>query len=145
VAGFTMPGFTAGLVGVSFAMVMLFSVAPRELKRDGFQLAMIPLSLFSAMGDMISYLRLFAIGLASAQVAMNFNLLAAGLQAPVYVKIPAMVLIVVFAHALNLILGGISVIVHAVRLNTLEFANAKGITWSGTTYKPFKKREVIVR
>ena len=138
IEGFAMPGFTVPLTGVGAALVMLFTVGRGEFKTNGVQLVMMPLTLFSAMGDLISYLRLFAIGLASAQVAQNFNLMAVGVELPLWLKIPVVLLIVLFAHALNLVLGGISVVVHAVRLNTLEFANAKGVTWAGSAYRPFK-------
>jgi hypothetical protein len=42
-------------------------------------------------------------------------------------------------HALNLAMAGLSILVHAVRLNTLEFSNHKGISWAGYAFKPFKK------
>ena len=42
-------------------------------------------------------------------------------------------------HALNLALGVMSVLVHAIRLNTLEFSNHSGLTWSGSPFKPFAK------
>ena len=35
-------------------------------------------------------------------------------------------------------MGGLSILVHAVRLNTLEFSSAKGITWCGSGYEPFR-------
>jgi len=139
IEGFSQPGFTWPLIFGSLALILLFSVGIRELKTNGFQLATLPMGVFGAMGDLISYLRLFAIGLASAQVAQNFNLMAAGMELPLWAKIPVALLIVLFAHTLNLVLGGISVVVHAVRLNTLEFANAKGVTWSGSAYRPFAK------
>jgi len=35
-------------------------------------------------------------------------------------------------------MAGLSILVHAVRLNTLEFSNHKGVTWSGYAFKPFR-------
>jgi V/A-type H+-transporting ATPase subunit I len=35
-------------------------------------------------------------------------------------------------------MGALSILVHAVRLNTLEFSGAKGVSWSGRPFKPFK-------
>jgi V/A-type H+-transporting ATPase subunit I len=46
--------------------------------------------------------------------------------------------ILLVGHGLNLAMGALSILVHAVRLNTLEYSNAKGITWSGVPYTPFK-------
>ena len=51
----------------------------------------------------------------------------------------AMVAILVVGHALNLAMAGLSILVHAVRLNTLEFSNHKGVSWSGYEYSPFKR------
>ena len=50
------------------------------------------------------------------------------------------VLILLLGHALNIAMGGLSILVHAVRLNTLEFSSAKGVTWSGFEYEPFRTR-----
>jgi V/A-type H+-transporting ATPase subunit I len=36
-------------------------------------------------------------------------------------------------------MAGLSVLVHAVRLNTLEFSNHKGISWAGIPFNPFRK------
>lgn len=132
----------------SLAGVFLFSVKPSELKTRGAELGMLPLNIMSALGDIISYVRLFAVGLASVKVAENFNSMATGLVAgadEMWVKAlmaVAMVAILVIGHALNLAMAGLSILVHAVRLNTLEFSNHKGVSWSGTAYSPFKRKKV---
>ena len=133
------------LGGISIAMVFLFSVKPSELKTRGAELGMLPLNIMSALGDIISYVRLFAVGLASVKVAENFNSMATGLVAgenAVWVKAlmaVAMVAILVVGHALNLAMAGLSILVHAVRLNTLEFSNHKGVSWAGYAFRPFRK------
>ncbi|MBR3776042.1 MAG: hypothetical protein IKL02_00380 [Kiritimatiellae bacterium] len=132
----------------SLAGVFLFSVKPSEFKTRGAELGMLPLNIMSALGDIISYVRLFAVGLASVKVAENFNSMATGLVAgadEMWVKAlmaVAMVAILVVGHALNLAMAGLSILVHAVRLNTLEFSNHKGVSWSGTAYSPFKRKKV---
>ncbi len=141
--GFPKWGFYLG--GISIAAVFLFSVKPSELKTRGAELGMLPLNIMSALGDIISYVRLFAVGLASVKVAENFNNMAIGLfedASTWWVKglmAVAMVAILVFGHVLNLMMAGLSILVHAVRLNTLEFSNHKGITWSGLAFKPFRR------
>jgi V/A-type H+-transporting ATPase subunit I len=50
------------------------------------------------------------------------------------------IVLLVFGHGLNLILNVLSVLVHGVRLNTLEFSGHAGLAWSGFAYKPFAKR-----
>ena len=79
-------------------------------------------------------------GLASVKVAQNFNDMAIGLNLPIWAKIIPMLLILLVGHGLNFAMAALSILVHAVRLNTLEFSNHKGISWSGYDYKPFKRK-----
>ncbi|MCL1909919.1 MAG: hypothetical protein FWG05_03180, partial [Kiritimatiellaeota bacterium] len=116
ISGFNLPGFTVPLLGGSVLLIFCFTLGRGELKTGGIELGMLPLNIFGAMGDIISYLRLFAVGLASVQIAENFNLMAAGLPLPIWLKIPAMLLILLLAHVLNVTMGGLSVLVHAMRL-----------------------------
>ncbi len=133
------------VLGASIVAVFCCSVKPSELKTRGAELGMLPLNIMSALGDIISYVRLFAVGLASVKVAENFNSMATGLissENAIWlnaIMCVAMVAILVVGHALNLAMAGLSILVHAVRLNTLEFSNHKGVSWSGYEYKPFKK------
>jgi len=99
----------------------------------------------SALGDIISYVRLFAVGLASVKVAENFNSMATGLVAGAdsvglkALMAVVMVFILVAGHALNLGMAGLSILVHAVRLNTLEFSNHKGVSWAGYAFRAFTR------
>ena len=132
--------------GVSLLSVFLFTVKPSELKTRGAELGMLPLNVMSALGDIISYVRLFAVGLASVKVAENFNSMATGLLTGAdamwekALMSVAMVAILVVGHGLNLVMAGLSILVHAVRLNTLEFSNHKGVSWSGYAYSPFRSQ-----
>ncbi len=131
--------------GVSLALVFGFSVKPSELKTRGAELGMLPLNIMSALGDIISYVRLFAVGLASVKVAENFNSMATGLMDGAdswwlkALMAVAMAAILIVGHGFNLAMAGLSVLVHAVRLNTLEFSNHKGVSWSGFAFRPFKR------
>ena len=133
------------VLGLSLVAVFGFSVKPSELKTRGAELGMLPLNIMSALGDIISYVRLFAVGLASVKVAENFNSMATGLVSSANawwlnaLMCVAMVAILVVGHTLNIAMAGLSILVHAVRLNTLEFSNHKGVSWSGYEYKPFKR------
>jgi V/A-type H+-transporting ATPase subunit I len=135
----TMPEPMKVVFGVSVALIALFMLRKDELKTQGADLGMLPLNIISCLGDIISYVRLFAVGLAGVKVAENFNAMALGLDLPMIVKIPCLILILLLGHALNFAMAGLSVLVHAVRLNTLEFSNHKGITWAGFAFKPFKR------
>ena len=50
------------------------------------------------------------------------------------------VVVLVFGHGRNMILNVLSVIVHGIRLNTLEFSNHIGLSWSGHKYEPFEEK-----
>lgn len=138
IQGFTTPSWNTYLLIVSALLILFFMLDRSELKENGVSLGMLPLNIISCMGDIISYIRLFAVGLASVKVAENFNLIASGLEMSLIIKIPVMILILLLGHGVNFIMGALSVLVHAVRLNTLEFSSAKGVSWSGVAYKPFR-------
>ena len=133
------PSWAYWMFGVSLVLVFGFTLKGSELKSRGIELGMLPLNIMSALGDIISYVRLFAVGLASVKVAQNFNDMAVGLDLPLWLKIVPMVLILLIGHGLNFAMAGLSILVHAVRLNTLEFSNHKGVSWAGYAFKPFKK------
>ena len=137
---FTPPSFIYWILGVSLVLIFGFTLKKSELKEHGIELGMMPLTIVGTLGDIISYVRLFAVGLASVKVAQNFNDMAVGLNLPIWAKIIPMLLILLIGHGLNFAMAGLSILVHAVRLNTLEFSNHKGISWSGYAYKPFKRK-----
>jgi len=136
---FPAPSFIYAVFGVALVLVFLFTLKRNEIKTNGIELGMMPLTIVSCLGDIISYVRLFAVGLASVKVAENFNSMAIHLNLPLWAKIVPVLLILLVGHGLNFAMAGLSILVHAVRLNTLEFSNHKGITWSGFAFKPFRK------
>jgi V/A-type H+-transporting ATPase subunit I len=93
-------------------------------------------------GDVLSYLRLFALGLASASLALTFNDLAGQMiasypQTGLLMAIP----ILLFGHALNFVLAMMSGVVHGLRLNFIEFFNWS-LSEEGYPFRPFAKREI---
>ena len=135
------PSWAYWMFGVSLVLVFGFTLKGSELKSRGIELGMLPLNIMSALGDIISYVRLFAVGLASVKVAQNFNDMALGLDLPLWLKAVPMVLILLVGHGLNFAMAGLSILVHAVRLNTLEFSNHKGISWAGYAFTPFRRQQ----
>lgn len=90
-------------------------------------------------GDILSYMRLFALGLASASLALTFNQLAEQVYASASgLGLLSSILILVLGHTLNLMLCLMSGVVHGLRLNFIEFYN-----WStsdeGYPFKSFSK------
>ena len=124
------PTWAFWMFGASFLTVFI--------QAKGMDKGMLFLNTMSVLGDIISYVRLFAVGLASVKVAENFNGMALDLGLPIWIKWIPLVLILLVGHGLNLAMAGLSVLVHAVRLNTLEFSNHKGISWAGYAFKPFR-------
>ncbi len=135
---FPAPRAVYPVFGVSLVLIFLFTLKKSELREHGIELGMMPLTIVGCLGDIISYVRLFAVGLASVKVAENFNQMALDLNLPLWAKIVPVALILLLGHGLNFLMAGLSILVHAVRLNTLEFSNHKGVTWSGYAFKPFR-------
>jgi V/A-type H+-transporting ATPase subunit I len=120
------------------ALAILFACPSRNIaKMLGLGLADFPLSMLSAFSDVISYVRLMAVGLASSVLAGNFNELALGLG-----HWPLVVAVLLFGHSLNLGLALIALFAHGVRLNMLEFSNNLGMQWTGYPYNPFLKQTI---
>ena len=129
-----MPGFVLPLILSGLVLVGVFTnFVKHPLKLVGAffgTVAFSSLDVISSFSDVVSYIRLFAVGVASVTVAASFNEMAGGILAP---------LVLVFGHGLNIILGMMSVMVHGVRLNMLEFSGHLGQEWTGKEYKPFKE------
>lgn len=140
VLGDTMPSvmWTVLLVGV--ALIVLFMTPLGKLKEEWFNHVMLPLSLVSNFVDVVSYLRLFAVGVAGFEVAKAFNHMAAEAASGGGFGLVVAALIAVFGHSLNLALCAMGVLVHGVRLNTLEFSAHLGLQWNGVSYRPFARR-----
>lgn len=116
-----------------------FGLAPRQLFGrlvDGLKGAT---ELSKAFGDVLSYLRLFALGLASIKLAEAFNDLAATSFAFKGVGVLLGLLILLVGHGINFAMGIMSGVVHGLRLNLIEFFN-----WSlpeeGQLFRAFEKK-----
>ncbi len=135
-------GIVATFVVVGFLLVVLFGgmesgkTFSQGLKAGLGNAFTVFLNTISAFGNVMSYIRLFAVGMASLAIAQSFNDMAAGFDG-VLVVIGAVIMVV--GHLLNIVMGFLSVVVHGVRLNLLEFSGQLGMEWSGVAYEPFKK------
>ncbi|MFH1190685.1 MAG: hypothetical protein V1670_00595 [Candidatus Omnitrophota bacterium] len=131
------------LIGIGLFLVLFFTNPQKNIfKTIAKGLGAIALSLVNNFTDVVSYIRLFAVGLAGVAIADAFNSMAAGVfKKGDFLTIIAATLIVIFGHALNIILGPMSVLVHGVRLNVLEFCGHANVTWNGFVYKPFGRKE----
>ena len=139
VIGNAFPPFAGWFFVCGIGMVIFFSNAGKGwFKGMGSTLVELPLSVIGSFSDVVSYLRLFAVGYASVVLASTFNDMAlsggvnnvlSGLSAAV---------ILFLGHTLNIVLGMMAIVVHGIRLNMLEFSGHLGMQWSGKKYDPFK-------
>jgi len=93
------------------------------------------------LGDVLSYIRLYALGLAGGMLGAAFNQLGAQVMGenPNVGTIIGFVLIVTFGHVLNLLMACLGAFVHPLRLSFVEYFKNSGYEGSGKMYKPFSK------
>ena len=96
------------------------------------------------LGDTLSYIRLFAIGLTGAVLGQVFNTLATSVTSslPIYVAIPLALVILVFGHGINFGLTTIGALVHPIRLIFVEYFNNSEYEGGGKAYDPLRKLKV---
>ena len=141
VLGRSMPEALLYVLAVAMILIAVFMKTPKEFKTEWIDHAMLPLTFIGSFVDILSYIRLFAVGYASVAVLAAFNDMAASIGFDNVFTAVAASLLLLFANALNIVLAGLGVLVHAVRLNTLEFSTHKGLAWQGyNQYTPFAKR-----
>ncbi|MBR3097531.1 MAG: ATPase V, partial [Bacteroidales bacterium] len=93
------------------------------------------------LGDVLSYLRLYALGLAGSMLGKAFNdiglmILGDGKSIPLWIPF---LLIVLVGHTLNIAMCALGAFVHPLRLNFLEFFKNSGYEAAGRNYNPLKK------
>ncbi|MBN2614435.1 MAG: V-type ATP synthase subunit I [Bacteroidales bacterium] len=97
------------------------------------------------VGDLLSYVRLFALGLATAILGLVFNELGTKLFDPSasigmqIVGIVLMLFVLLIGHSINIFMSGLGSMVHPLRLTFVEFYKNAGFEGGGVAYKPFKK------
>lgn len=130
------------LIVIGLAAVILFTSIEKPFWKRLLN-GLIGLTRITGMfGDVLSYLRLFALGLASASLAAVFNDLAKQTYHEMSgFKILLAALILLIGHGINFILSLMSGFIHGLRLNFIEFFNW-GLPEEGTPFKAFSKKEI---
>ncbi|MFH0762483.1 MAG: hypothetical protein V1925_01155 [Candidatus Omnitrophota bacterium] len=131
--------FIAGAI-----LVVLFT-NPRKNLLKGVAAGMgnLLLNLIGNFTDIVSYIRLFAVGLATVAVADTFNKMAFEVGYNSFLTGLFSSLILLLGHTLNILLGPMAILVHGVRLNVLEFCNHLDIKWSGFAYNPLRESRTV--
>ncbi|MBM3250401.1 MAG: hypothetical protein FJZ09_06145 [Candidatus Omnitrophica bacterium] len=136
ILGDVFPFFGKWLIYIGIGLVIFCSNPQKNIFKTVLSgLATVALSLMNNFTDVVSYIRLFAVGLATVAIADTVNTLAAGMGKNLALKL----LILSIGHTINIILGPMSVLVHGIRLNVLEFSGHAKVTWSGVAYNPLKE------
>ncbi|MBR6117208.1 MAG: ATPase V [Paludibacteraceae bacterium] len=93
------------------------------------------------LGDVLSYIRLYALGLAGGMLGAAFNQLGAQVlgENPNVGTWIGFILIVTFGHVLNLLMACLGAFVHPLRLSFVEYFKNAGYEGTGKLYQPFKK------
>lgn len=137
-----LPGWVTWVASISGVLILLFMTPVNKLKEEWFQHIMFPLNIVSNFVDVVSYLRLYAVGFASLAVAQAFNSMALDGGVSGILSGFGAALILFAGHALNIVLGAMGILVHGVRLNTLEFSSHLGVQWTGHPYEPFSHKRL---
>ncbi|MBK3517734.1 V-type ATP synthase subunit I [Carboxylicivirga marina] len=122
------------------AVLVTFFSSPGQPLFKGMlsSLGNLPLNVINGFSDVISYIRLYAVGLSTVLMASSFNDMAIGEGITTVASGVGAVLVLVLGHALNMTLAAMAVLVHGVRLNMLEYAGHASVEFSGSDYNPFK-------
>lgn len=97
------------------------------------------LGVVNVFADIVSYIRLWAVGLAGVAISQTVNSMVDPMLGKAALFVVG-IMILVLGHGLNIMMSVLSVIVHGVRLNMLEFSGHLGMEWSGFSYDPFREK-----
>ncbi len=132
----SLPAFVNYSLLAGISLVVLFTNPQKNiLKGIGEGLGTVALSIVNNFTDVVSYIRLFAVGLAGVAISDTANTLSGVFGGD---NLVVKIMIIFLGHTINILLGPLSVLVHGIRLNVLEFSGHAGLTWSGIPYKPLE-------
>ena len=91
------------------------------------------------LGDVLSYIRLFALGISGAVLGLVFNKLAFSM-APDMIIVRELIIIIIllFGHTINIFINSLGAFIHPIRLTFVEFYNNVGFEGGGKPYTPFR-------
>lgn len=130
-----------GILGVGAVLMLLLNNPNRNpLVNFGSGLWDTYNNLTGLLGDVLSYVRLFAISLSGGALAVVFNDLAGSLAPDTPgLRQLVMFLILAFGHGINIFMSAIGAFVHPMRLTFIEFYKNAGFEAATRVYTPFKK------
>ena len=131
-------------LGRNKTLLMLFFNSPGKNPLLNFGLGLWDTynNLTGILSDVLSYIRLFAIGLSGGVLALVFNTLASGFVpegANIVVRLLIMIPILLIGHGINLFMSTISSFVHPLRLTFVEFFKNAGFEMAPRNFDPIRK------
>jgi len=148
-ADWVIPGFTTAsptffvVLGIgAFLMLFLNTPGRNPLLNVGSGVWNLYNNVTALLSDVLSYIRLFAIGLSGGVLALVFNSLAEGFVpegANIVVRILIMLPILLVGHGINLFMSTISSFVHPMRLTFVEFYKNAGFEMATRNFEPLQK------
>ncbi|MCE5255951.1 MAG: ATPase, partial [Spirochaetaceae bacterium] len=147
---FPIHSWVLGVLGLGFLLVFVFSNWNGNLLKSilATLINFIPtlLGVVSVFADIVSYIRLWAVGLTGLAISQTINGMAMGILGTFGGSVVSFIIrlilccvLLVAGHSLNIAMSVLSVIVHGVRLNILEFSSHLGMEWSGYKYEPLSE------
>jgi V/A-type H+-transporting ATPase subunit I len=141
-AGVIAPGYVAGLkVSAIAAAIGIVGFTNRVSKNPVIRIGSGLYRLYGAtsfLGDILSYTRLLALGLATGGIAMVINVVALMAKGIPVIGIPAMIVVLAGGHTFNIAVNALGGFVHSARLQYVEFY-PKFFEGGGRPFRPFKK------
>ncbi|MFP4023568.1 MAG: V-type ATP synthase subunit I [Thiohalospira sp.] len=126
--------------GVSIALILLFANPEKNMIVSVFSgLYDVYNMITGVFGDLLSYIRLFALGISSAILGLVFNQIAAQFLGGSFFSYIPFIIILIIGHGLNIFLASLGAFVHPLRLTFVEFYKNAGFIGGGKRYKPFSK------
>ena len=130
-----------GLYSASLFLILFFSgTGPVHLRLAGGIWDMYS-NITGIFGDLLSYIRLFALGMASSILGLVVNQMAVSFGQAPYIGPVIFLLIIIVGHTANIAISSLGAFVHPMRLTFVEFYKNAGFKGGGKPYQPFSKQE----
>ncbi len=127
------------LLWIALGLIVVFG-SPEKGWLRSFGFGLVDLySITGFLGDLLSYIRLFALGVSSSILGLVVNSIALSARETPYVGIAIYLMILVIGHTANLLLSTLSAFVHPMRLTFVEFYKNSGFEGGGKPFVPFRR------
>lgn len=132
------PALSYTLLGIAGVGILLFSNLSRNIFVRLFKGVAAVYDVTGLLGDVLSYIRLFGLGMSGGILGMVFNSMAFQLTEIPYVGWLLMVILLIFGHSLTIFISCLGAFVHPMRLTFVEFYKNVGFTGGGRPYRPLE-------